>query len=292
MRRRAGYAAPCVALYVAPYVALYVALAVAGAGGVAAANAPERSLRPVTREHVFPPALPSFAPDESLRPRARPGRPMRKANAAAAPVAPDRAQVSAPPPATPAASDPVPRKRGLFGTSKARICGDRNLVGEEVAPVPGRLPGCGIPKDAIRLYEVRGIRLSTPAVINCSAARSLSLWVDKGLEPAVKRYGGGVVEMKVAASYACRTRNNRKGAKISEHGKGNALDLPEFRLKNGDTLSVARDWGKGRKGRILKSMHNSACGPFGTVLGPNADRYHQDHFHFDVARYRGGPYCR
>ncbi|MEM9755898.1 MAG: extensin family protein, partial [Pseudomonadota bacterium] len=25
---------------------------------------------------------------------------------------------------------------------------------------------------------------------------------------------------------------------------------------------------------------------------PESDRFHQDHFHFDVADYRSGPYCR
>jgi hypothetical protein len=39
-------------------------------------------------------------------------------------------------------------------------------------------------------------------------------------------------------------------------------------------------------------MHKAACGPFGTVLGPNSNRFHQDHFHFDTARYRSGSYCR
>jgi hypothetical protein len=42
----------------------------------------------------------------------------------------------------------------------------------------------------------------------------------------------------------------------------------------------------------MRRMHRGACGPFGTVLGPEADRYHQDHFHFDTARYRSGSYCR
>jgi hypothetical protein len=42
----------------------------------------------------------------------------------------------------------------------------------------------------------------------------------------------------------------------------------------------------------MRRAHKTACGPFGTVLGPNADRYHQDHFHFDTARYRSGSYCR
>jgi hypothetical protein len=28
------------------------------------------------------------------------------------------------------------------------------------------------------------------------------------------------------------------------------------------------------------------------VLGPNANSFHRDHFHFDTARYRSGSYCR
>ena len=32
--------------------------------------------------------------------------------------------------------------------------------------------------------------------------------------------------------------------------------------------------------------------PFGTVLGPNSDRFHRDHFHFDMASYSSGAYCR
>lgn len=112
------------------------------------------------------------------------------------------------------------------------------------------------------------------------------------MDKAVGRTGGGVVKLKVAAGYSCRTRNHKSGAKISEHGKGRAIDLSGFYLKNGDQISVLNDWGKGKYGRILRDMHRSACGPFGTVLGPNADRHHRDHFHFDIAKHRSGSYCR
>jgi hypothetical protein len=57
-------------------------------------------------------------------------------------------------------------------------------------------------------------------------------------------------------------------------------------------LTVLDDWNSGREGRILREAHSSACGTFGTVLGPNSDRFHRDHFHFDVASYRSGAYCR
>ena len=42
----------------------------------------------------------------------------------------------------------------------------------------------------------------------------------------------------------------------------------------------------------MRKMHRTACGPFGTVLGPDSDRFHRDHFHFDTAKYRSGPFCR
>ncbi|WP_243403716.1 extensin family protein [Shimia abyssi] len=263
-----------------------------GVAGFVEARAPEKSLRPVTREHVFPPALSSFAPDASLRPVVRPQNVTRKVSSAVA-AASTAAVLPKPEPE----AKPEKKKRDWSLRAKrkdglVRLCKDRKLYGEEIKPVMSNVRGCGIPRDAIRLHEVNGVNLSRPATIKCDTARALQLWVDKGLEPAVGRYGGGVAELKVVASYACRTRNNRPGAKISEHGKGNAIDIAAVHLKNGDSISVLRDWNKGKKGRILKKAHSKACGPFGTVLGPNSDRYHRDHFHFDIARHRGGSYCR
>ncbi|MGR3527092.1 MAG: extensin family protein [Paracoccaceae bacterium] len=79
---------------------------------------------------------------------------------------------------------------------------------------------------------------------------------------------------------------------MSEHGRGKAIDVSGYTLRDGTQITVLRDWGAGRNGRALREMHRAACGPFGTVLGPQADRFHLDHFHFDTARHRGGPYCR
>jgi len=63
-------------------------------------------------------------------------------------------------------------------------------------------------------------------------------------------------------------------------------------LKSGQEITVLTDWGRGDRGRALRQMWRAACGPFGTVLGPEANRFHRDHFHFDTARYRSGSYCR
>jgi hypothetical protein len=87
-------------------------------------------------------------------------------------------------------------------------------------------------------------------------------------------------------------RNNQPGAKVSEHGSGRAIDIAGIGLNDESEMSVLTDWNSGAKGRALRQMHRAACGPFGTVLGPEADRFHRDHFHFDTARYRSGSYCR
>lgn len=171
------------------------------------------------------------------------------------------------------------------------ICGDPALRGEAVGEVPGSVTGCGI-DNAVRVHEVNGIQLSSGAVVDCQTARAFKTWVSRGMLPAVGNKGGGVETIRVAASYACRTRNHQRGARISEHGRGKAIDVSGYTLRDGTEVTLLRDWGAGRNGRALREMHRAACGTFGTVLGPEADRFHQDHFHFDTARHRNGAYCR
>jgi len=144
----------------------------------------------------------------------------------------------------------------------------------------------------VRITEIDGVKLTQPSTINCETAQALKTWINTGVRPAVGRLGGGVQSLRVVAHYACRTRNNRPGARISEHGRGKAVDIAAINLNNGTSLTVLNGWRDLNQGRILRRMHSVACGPFGTVLGPNADRYHQDHFHLDTASHRSGSYCR
>lgn len=173
---------------------------------------------------------------------------------------------------------------------KGAVCGDIAIQGEVVGRVPGKIKACGI-QDAVRVRSVSGVVLSPPALMNCKTALALREWTDNGLKPAF-RQRGPVVEMRVAAHYVCRNRNNQAGGRVSEHGKGNAIDLSAFTMKDGEVITVLNGWGKGTTLRPLRRAYNRACGPFGTTLGPDSDRYHQDHFHFDTASYRSGPYCR
>jgi len=162
------------------------------------------------------------------------------------------------------------------------------LVAEKIAAIPGP-GGCGVP-DAYRVTEAAGVKLSQAATVNGATAAQLDSWLRNHAVPIIGNRGGGLVGIQVAAHYACRTRNHRPGARLSEHAKGNAIDISAFILADGSRISV-NEW-RSSNGRILKRLHASACGPFGTVLGPDSDRFHQDHFHFDIADYRSGPFCR
>jgi hypothetical protein len=42
---------------------------------------------------------------------------------------------------------------------------------------------------------------------------------------------------------------------------------------------------------FLRRLHKGACGTFGTVLGPDANEAHRDHFHFDLAARKRSAFC-
>lgn len=46
-----------------------------------------------------------------------------------------------------------------------------------------------------------------------------------------------------------------------------------------------------REAQFLRAIHKGACGPFGTVLGPEANDPHRNHFHLDLIPRRGRGYC-
>lgn len=176
-------------------------------------------------------------------------------------------------------------------SGKGAICGDKGIRGETLSPIRGTLKGCGVSKP-VRVSQVDGVALTHPATMDCATAKALKTWVNKGVKPSVGRLGGGVKSLDVIASYSCRTRNNQPGAKISEHGKGKAVDIAGFNLQNGARLDVLKGWNDPVQAKLLHRLHDNACGPFGTVLGPESDSFHKNHFHLDTASYRSGPYCR
>lgn len=271
----------------------------------ATAGAPVSSPRPAQRGDAVTPVHATPLPGQAMiRPRVRPAGPGPTFEPLAlAPTSDDLAantdgvafiasagQITSP---RPALRPPSVIERVMAKRRKARrgaICGDIDLQGQSIGRVTGK-GGCGI-SNAVEVRAVSGVALSQRARMDCGTAKALKKWVERGVKPAFGSSGGGVVKLRVAAHYACRTRNNRAGAKLSEHGKGRAIDISGFHLADGTLVDVLSGWKSAKWSRALRRIHKKACGPFGTVLGPKADRYHQDHFHMDTARYRSGSYCR
>ncbi len=153
--------------------------------------------------------------------------------------------------------------------------------------------GCEVP-NPWRVYSVANVKFSQPATLNCGMVDPIYGWMQNQVQPAAQRsFGESVVSVDVAASYSCRPRNNVSGARMSEHGYGNAIDIAAFTLESGRKVTVADGWSGGRDERgFLRTVRALACEDFMTVLGPGSDRHHRDHIHLDLqVRRSGNHYC-
>ena len=140
--------------------------------------------------------------------------------------------------------------------------------------------GCGW-KNAVRITEVGGARLS--ATMTCEMATALALWMVHDVQPlAQELLKSRVVAVRSLGTYACRNIVGPLSFMKSEHASANALDVAGFVLADGRTLSLTRHWSaKGPESQFLRVLHTRACRYFRVTLGPEANKYHRDHFHFD-----------
>jgi hypothetical protein len=153
---------------------------------------------------------------------------------------------------------------------------------------------CGV-ENAWRMRSVAGVALNNTATVNCGYVGPFNHWMGATVQHAAEQnFGERVVAVDVAASYSCRARNHRGGAKMSEHGFGNAVDISSFTLASGRTITVKDGWhGDGEERGFLRAVRADACDDFKTVLGPGSDSYHRDHMHLDLQNRRSGShYCR
>ena len=114
----------------------------------------------------------------------------------------------------------------------------------------------------------------------------------ESVQPAAQaRLGSPVRRGETFGTYACRTRNGQPGARISEHGLANAVDVSAFILVDGRRIAVEQGWKGGDEAvrLFLRDVHQGGCRRFAVGLGPDSDSFHYNHFHFDMGR---GPYCR
>lgn len=68
----------------------------------------------------------------------------------------------------------------------------------------------------------------------------------------------------------------------SRHTKAVAIDIAGFTLEDGQTLTLLRDWNHPTKGLLLRNIRSYFCTQFYTVLSPDYNSAHADHFHMDL----------
>jgi hypothetical protein len=204
-------------------------------------------------------------------PRPRPGTAPRAPSAGEA--APDAATAETPP--TPSACRLRLTADLAIAPSLPALAGEGECAVEDVVRL-----------EAVVLADKRRIAVTPPATLRCSFAEAIVKWVREDLVAAVHALDGAVLRsIDNYASYDCRGRNRVVGAKLSEHGKANALDIRSFKLADGTVVKltdpqVAKEFREG--------LRKSACARFSTVLGPGSDGYHEDHVHVDLAVRRNG----
>jgi hypothetical protein len=265
-------------------------------------------------------------------------------------------------------------------TRCAALLKDLDLVAVPADPIrEGEACGSPAPLKLISIGSNPPIAFSSPPTLTCDMVVALHKWLQGDVQPLARKHlGAPIVGIKVMSAYSCRNAYSRAKAKLSEHGRVNALDFGELLTAQGQTTRVVADWGpiarkttakvapqqaeaikrqaeaaaavrKGRategprlaqpsspkvlqggtfqigipgltkpsdtdtsfgwappsrlggpkeeaaaldaKAAFLHAIHKAACAIFSTVLGPEANRAHKNHFHLDMAKRTGGNIC-
>ena len=139
--------------------------------------------------------------------------------------------------------------------------------------------------EAVILKEGRRVALAPPALLNCALAGALAEWLREEGAEILEEHRGPVKRMVLGGGYQCRRRNGAETGKISEHARGNALDLIGVEWVRGDKMTFtdpAIDLA------LATNLQFSLCGRFSTVLGPGSDAFHESHVHIDLEQRASG----
>ena len=156
---------------------------------------------------------------------------------------------------------------------------DRSSVAFDALPAAGE--GACTRSDRTQLTSFP-LAPATPPM-TCPVAAALELWRTKNVEPAAREiFGSELARIEHLGVYNCRRIGGGNSGTWSEHATGNAIDIAAFVLADGRRISVLGDWdGTPEEQQFLRRVRDEACSVFATVLSPEYNAAHADHFHFD-----------
>ena len=149
------------------------------------------------------------------------------------------------------------------------------------------LSGCDDKQGNLDVQRIRDFfnAIKPAPLLRCEMAEQFAQWVRDDVVTRVAKAGLTLTSVETYDDYSCRGRNRVFGAKVSEHGKGNALDIRAFVLAGKKTVSPV-DYQVSHE--LREHLKESACKSFTTILGPGSDGYHEQHIHLDVIQRHNG----
>ncbi len=205
-----------------------------------------------------------------------------------------------------APADDRTRRRSIFDAPSGPAGDDAEEDEFAYRPAPAERAGRAAPAPATRapqrpaffpLGPQRGLAGPAPpvevkptATLACPIVSALDRWIAEAIQPSARRwFGQPVAEIRQISAYSCRGMNGQRGARISEHAFGNALDIAAFVLADGRRITVKNGWrGTPEEQGFLRDVQGAACEQFTTVLAPGSNRFHYDHIHVDLMRRASG----
>ncbi len=132
------------------------------------------------------------------------------------------------------------------------------------------------------------------AVTTCAMAAALEIWRRDSVQPAAQEiFGQEVARIEHFGSFSCRRLYGRDEGPWSQHATGNAIDIAAFVLDDGTRIAIVNRWDvDDDRAQFLRRVRDGACSAFGTVLSPDYNEAHRDHFHLDQEARGFGGVCR
>jgi hypothetical protein len=133
--------------------------------------------------------------------------------------------------------------------------------------------------NAVLLPGNQRVVFSPVVTLQCSMAEVVSHWIRDDVAPTLDSLGMPLRGIETLESFGCRSFNGISGAKLSEHGHANALDVRSLKLANGTIIELTNAT---VSKSLREQLRQTACTRFSTVLGNGADAYHENHVHIDL----------
>lgn len=122
-----------------------------------------------------------------------------------------------------------------------------------------------------------------PLETSCAIALRLAMWEHHTVQPAAAaQFGVAVTRLRHQSSYNCRPirTTSGDGQRLSTHATAEAIDIAGVTLADGRQLELRGNWdGTSPEAQFFRTLRDGGCDWFVTVLGPEFNALHADHFH-------------